>query len=85
MNYLDCARDRHLLLPAVAACIDCGAGACEDHLVVRAHHLTRTEPLLRQVPVEPPARRVRCGTCAAAWQAAHAPTGSRTRAERLPA
>jgi hypothetical protein len=82
MNCLDCARDRHLLVPAAAACIDCGAGACEDHLVVRAHHLTRTEPLLRQVPVEPAARRVRCGTCDAAWQAAHAPTGSRTRAER---
>jgi hypothetical protein len=82
MNCLDCARDRHLLMPAVAACIDCGAGACEDHLVVRAHHLTRTEPLLRQVSVDPPARRVRCGTCDAAWQAAHAPTASRARAER---
>ena len=85
MNGLDCARDRRLLVPADAACIDCGAGACEDHLVVRAHHLTRTELLMRQVPVEPTARQVRCGACDAARQAAHAPTGSRTQAERLPA
>ena len=82
MNCLDCARDHHLLVPAIAACIDCGAGGCEDHLVVRAHHLTRTEPLLRQVPVEPAGRRVRCGTCDAAWLAARQPAGSRTRAER---
>ncbi len=82
MNCLDCARDRHLLVPAVATCIDCGAGACTEHLVIRQHRLTRVEPLIRHVPVEPVARRVRCGTCDAARKAAHAPTGSRARAER---
>jgi hypothetical protein len=85
MNCLDCNRDRQLLAPAVAVCADCGAGVCEDHLVVRAHHLTRTEPLIRQVQVDPPARRVRCVTCDAAWQAATGTANGRRRNERRPA
>jgi hypothetical protein len=85
MNCLDCNRDRQLLAPAVAVCADCGAGVCEDHLVVRTQHLARVEPLVRQVPVDPPARRVRCATCDSAWQAAHAPAGSQARPERRPA
>ena len=82
MNCLDCARDRHLLVSAVAACIDCGAGGCEDHLVVCAHHLTRTEPLLRQGPGRAPR------AAGALWHlrrrvAGRPPaSGSRTRTER---
>ena len=54
-------------------------------LVVRTHHLTRTEPLVRQVQVDPPARRVRCATCDTAWQAATGTAGSRRRSDRRPA
>ena len=77
MNCLDCARDHQLQRPAVAACSECGAGVCEDHLIVRPHHLIRNDVLFRQAPVDPPARRVLCRTCAAAWQAADGYAGSR--------
>ncbi|MHB8394635.1 MAG: DUF2180 family protein [Candidatus Dormibacteria bacterium] len=69
MNCLDCARDHQLQRPAVAACSECGAGVCEQHLVVRPHHLIRNDVLFRQAPAHPPARRVRCRNCAAPWQA----------------
>jgi hypothetical protein len=85
MYCLDCNRDRQLLAPAVAVCADCGAGVCEDHLVVRTHHLTRVEPQVREAPVDPPARRVRCVTCDDAWQAATGIAGGRRRNERRPA
>lgn len=85
MNCMDRTRDFHLLAPAVAVCADCGAGVCEDHLVVRTHHLTRTEPLVRQVQVDPPARRVRCVPCDTARQAATGTASSRRRNARRPA
>ena len=70
MNCLDCARDHQLQTAAVATCSECGAGVCEGHLVVHTYYLIRHDVLVRQAPVDPPARRVRCRTCAAAWQAA---------------
>ncbi|MHB8288982.1 MAG: DUF2180 family protein [Acidimicrobiales bacterium] len=85
MHCLDCNRDRQLLAPEVAVCPESGAGVCEDHLVVRTHHLTRVEPLVRQVPVDLPARRVHCVTCDDAWQAATGTAGCRRRNERQPA
>jgi hypothetical protein len=38
-------------------------------------------PVLREVPVEPPARVLRCTTCDAAWAAAHG-TARVSRVER---
>ena len=53
------------------------AGMCETHAVTRAHHLTRPAVMLREVPVDPPARVLRCTTCDAAYAAVHhaAPVG----------
>ena len=82
MNCLDCELDGRPATPAVATCLDCGAAACADHLVIRQHRLTRVEPLLREVPVELPARRVCCRICDAARQAALAPAASGGRAAR---
>jgi hypothetical protein len=79
MNCYDCAlarRDR----PAVAVCIGCGGAVCLDHSHTETVWLTRTMPINRVVAVEPPAREVRCTTCAAARQAAD--TGSYRPAQR---
>jgi hypothetical protein len=72
MNCMDCM-DCSVAGPAMAAvavCHDCGAAVCRSHAVVREHHLTRTVPINQVVPVEPPARIVRCAVCAAAHDAA---------------
>ena len=70
MNCYDCAvtADHRA---AVAVCADCGAGVCLEHAVSNRHWLTRGAPINRAVPVDPPARVIRCGTC----QAAHAARG----------
>jgi hypothetical protein len=65
MNCYDCAvagdhRD------AVAVCADCGAAVCVEHAVSARHWLTRTQPLMREVRVEPAERIIRCGMCHAA-------------------
>jgi hypothetical protein len=68
MNCYDCAAlglDSH----AVAVCMDCGAGMCIDHGHVEPRWLTRTMVINREVTVEPPARSIRCATCATARQA----------------
>ena len=70
MNCYDCAiagDDRD----AVAVCADCGAAVCVEHAVSARHWLTRTQPLMREVRVEPAERVIRCGTC----HAAHAARG----------
>ena len=82
MNCLDCERDARQATPAVAICVNHKAGACRDRVVIRRHRLTRVEPLIGHVLVEPLAPRVRGRSCGAAWPAAHAPARSRTRAER---
>lgn len=68
MNCYDCDRQGHVS-PAVAICHDCGAGICARHATEAPHHLTRILVLSRQVPVEPPQRRLRCEVCAAAVSA----------------
>lgn len=65
MNCLDCTDS----VAAVAVCGRCGAGVCRTHLLVGSEHLTVIKPLNRPVPVDPPARRLRCAQCAAAEQA----------------
>jgi hypothetical protein len=70
VNCLDCTTAGHPS-PAVAVCHTCGAAVCPDHAAVRAHHLTRTEPINQVITVEPPARLVSCTVCAAARDAAH--------------
>ena len=79
MNCYDCAftGNQH---PAVATCIDCGAGLCLDHAVVSPHHLTRVELLDLRVNVEPPARLIHCETCAAAHDAVVGRQQDQTRA-----
>ncbi len=72
MNCYDCAT-HDTAIAAVAICHDCGAGACLDHAITSVHHLTRVIPLGLHVPIEPPARIVRCTTCAAAVAAARSP------------
>jgi hypothetical protein len=68
MNCYDCATTAHYN-PAVAICIDCGAGLCIEHAVVVQHHLTRVAVINRIENVEPPARLLYCETCAAAHDA----------------
>ena len=77
MNCYDCATLDHLARSAVGVCHDCGAAMCETHAVARAHHLTRPAVMLREVPVDPPARVLRCTTCDAAYAAVRhaAPVG----------
>ena len=70
MNCFDCSLAGETA-PAVAVCHDCGAAVCLGHAFVRRHHLTRTATINRIIVVEPPARLVRCATCAAADDAVH--------------
>ncbi len=56
---------------AVAICCRCGAGVCEHHVVEREVHLTVPAAINREVPVNPPARRLLCQRCAAAEHAQH--------------
>ena len=68
MNCFDCAAlGGHV--GAVAVCADCGAAVCHDHAQVTARWLTRTMVINRVVPVEPPARTIRCTVCQAARDA----------------
>jgi hypothetical protein len=62
MNCFDCAALGHAA-EAVAVCADCGAGACPEHAHVTPRWLTRVVPINRRVPVEVPARIIRCGLC----------------------
>jgi hypothetical protein len=83
VNCLDCAA-RGRAEEAVAICADCGAGVCLDHAHVTARWLTRTMPISRTVPVEPPARTIRCGLCQQARDAeAGQPPRPAARRERL--
>ena len=69
MNCFDCAAlDRPT--EAVAVCAGCGAGVCADHAHVTARWLTRTMAINRTVPIQPPARTIRCTVCQAAHEAA---------------
>jgi hypothetical protein len=54
---------------AVAVCALCGAGVCRDHAAVRPRHLVKAAAVMREVPIEPPARVVHCTTCQAAIDA----------------
>ncbi len=78
MNCLDCAAHGRAE-EAVAICADCGAGVCLGHAHVTPRWLTRAVPVNRVVPVEPPARTIRCGLC---QQARDAQAGQRTRPVR---
>ena len=80
MHCLDCAM--HALdRDAIAICTHCGAGVCLDHAVV-APHGSPAAPSCSPRPVDPPARRILCLSCAAAEQAAGAPAGRAIRPRR---
>jgi hypothetical protein len=68
MNCYDCATTG-TYHPAVAACVDCGAGVCIEHAINTNHWLTRTQAVMRIERVEPPGRIIRCETCNAARSA----------------
>jgi hypothetical protein len=68
MNCLDCASNDRAT-SAVGVCHDCGAGVCLDHAISRDRHLTRIMALNMEVEVQPSARILRCGVCAAAVDA----------------
>lgn len=79
MNCFDCAALDHTA-EAVAVCVDCGAGACPDHVHVTPRWLTRTMPISRTERVEVPARIIRCRLCQQAREAEAArPDRSATR------
>ncbi len=83
MNCLDCAAHGRAE-EAVAICADCGAGVCLGHAHVTPRWLTRAVPVNRVVPVEPPARTIRCGLCQQARDAeAGQPSRLGRRRERL--
>lgn len=69
MNCFDCAGVGHSV-PAVAICVDCGAGMCMDHARLSVHSLTRTALINRVEVVEPPRRTLRCAVCQSAHDAA---------------
>ena len=68
MNCYDCAATG-TYRPAVAVCVDCGAGVCIEHAVNTSHWLTRTQAVMRVERVAPPGRMIRCETCHAARSA----------------
>ncbi len=68
MNCLECA-EAAKTTAAIAVCGRCGAGLCGTHLNEGGETLTVMAPIARQVPVEPLARRVRCGKCESAEKA----------------
>ena len=65
MNCYDCAQHGETT-PAIAICHDCGAGVCADHRIEGQHALTVVRATSSRYPVNPPQRRIRCHTCAAA-------------------
>lgn len=80
MNCYDCAAHGQDT-PAVAICADCGAALCRDHARLTPRWLTRTAAVMREIPVEPPARVIRCGICQAARDAAGPYAGVQVGAE----
>ena len=77
MNCFDCATFDTTRF-AVAIFHDCGAGVCADHALAEEKRLTRTGGLGMAIPVEPPARTIRCRTCDNALNAVRN-TGARRR------
>jgi hypothetical protein len=57
----------------------CGAGVCRDHAVIATRHLTKPAAVMREIPVEPATRIIRCTMCHAAADAA---AGHSARPER---
>lgn len=69
MNCYDCHHDGRQTI-AVAICHDCGAGVCGQHAAQGECTVTAVTATNWQAPVDPPQRRIRCHTCAAAGKAA---------------
>jgi hypothetical protein len=69
MNCYDCQHNGRRTA-AIAVCHDCGAALCHDHTAEDAHQLAVVQATSWKTPVEPPQRRIRCHTCAAAITAA---------------
>jgi hypothetical protein len=69
MNCLDCHDDRQLVVPAVAVCVQCGAGCCREHSASRTGPRFRFGALGREDLVQPPARLIMCNICDAAERA----------------
>ncbi|MFJ3658776.1 DUF2180 family protein [Streptomyces nigra] len=68
MNCLDC-HGTGRQTQAHGVCVQCGAAVCAQHSQTSDQFLTCTKPVYRTVAIEPPVRRLMCGTCAAAHQA----------------
>jgi hypothetical protein len=65
MNCWDCAAVG-VARAAAAVCVDCGAAMCAEHGVCQVRQLYRAAPINRQIPVDLPARVLRCRVCDAA-------------------
>jgi hypothetical protein len=63
VNCLEC---HPAATPAIAVCGRCGAGLCAAHLVESDEYLTFNMPINAPVRAARPARKLRCGRCAAA-------------------
>lgn len=75
MHCLECAEE-HLETPAVAACGDCGAGVCLDHLLQRRPNgrtVSTIGPVGRTVTIGSRVRRLLCVVCAMQHVRAYAP------------
>lgn len=66
MTCWDCAEGLGEQRAAAAVCARCGAAVCRKHAVQRPVQLTATFGLGGQMPVDTPARAIRCRICDAA-------------------
>jgi uncharacterized protein DUF2180 len=82
MKCLDCAM-AGVVSEASAACVDCGAGVCLDHLFIgRRRHAFRSSVGFGTAGEERWSRAVRCGECARVCFAEEAtPWSSRVEAD----
>ncbi|HEU4676638.1 MAG TPA: DUF2180 family protein [Motilibacteraceae bacterium] len=69
MNCLDCLAERAQAVPAVAVCLDCGAGVCLEHAVLVARRVDARGLLGRRIPLSRGGRVVRCEVCQRAHDA----------------
>ncbi len=82
MICLDCAQTGLPYHDVVGVCHECGAAVCLEHAVISKRVLTRPAAILREDPVDPPARLITCVRCHEALEAAHTGRGAHLAAVR---
>ena len=79
---LDCAETGRPYNDVVGVCHECGAAVCLEHAVITKRVLTRPAAIMREDPVDPPARLITCVRCHEALEAAHGRHGTHTAVAR---